>query len=240
MADKENHEKGQKLLNAVERMIDDTENIIFEVDTIIQQNPQEEDQDDDQYRELIAQHIVSKYSSKSALAGGLTALPAIIPGGGTLLAALGGTLADMGLVLKFEVEMALSLSWLFGFDIRNEKERQIAFLIASVNTYEEKSGENFFVDLAKFEGQAIWKYTPREISKVLLTVMTQIALLTLSKGFIKLIPVVGVAVSGSVNKVLTTKVGNRCIKELTLRIETEYDDVDEAEDDVVQGKVKSL
>lgn len=64
----------------------------------------------------------------------MAAAPALIPGAGTLMAALGGALADMGFLLKYEVEMALVLSHLYGFDIRRDEERQLAFLRASVGT----------------------------------------------------------------------------------------------------------
>jgi hypothetical protein len=120
-------------------------------------------------------------------------------------------------MLKYEVEMALVLSHLHGFDITQKKERQLAFLMASVSTYNAKSGRNFFLDVAHAEGIAIWKYAPREVSKMLVTAFTQLALMHLSKGLLRALPLVGIAVGSSMNKALTTRVGERCISELKLR-----------------------
>ena len=217
MNETESQDKGRKLLSAVERITEDADTLIARLEKFKHESPARVGQDEDTHLEEVAGRIVSHYSTRSAVAGGLTALPAIVPGIGTLTAVLGGTLADMGLMLKFEVEMAMCLTHLFGFDIRNDRERQLAFLLASVSTYEAKSGENLLVDLVRAEGTAIWRYTPRQISKALLTVFTKIVLMSLSKGFAKALPLVGVVVSSSVNKVLTGKVGRRCISELENR-----------------------
>jgi hypothetical protein len=152
------------------------------------------------------------------------------------VAAAGGTLADMGMVLKYEVEMALVLSHLFGFDITQAKERQLAFLMASVSTYNAKSGRNFFVDVAHAEGIAVWKYAPREVSKMLVSVFTKIALLQLSKGLLRALPLVGIAVGSSMNKVLTSRVGERCIAELKAR--QRFAKEQPPEEEVVEAKVR--
>ena len=160
---------------------------------------------------------MSHFSNRAALSGGLAAAPALIPGAGTLVAAVGGGLADVGFLLKFEVEMALTLSHLYGFDIRKDDERQLAFLLASVSTYDARSGDNVLLDMAKAEGVAIWKYAPREVSKVLVGVLTKLALQQLSKGLVRAIPLVGIAVGSTLNKVLTGRVGARCIRDLGKR-----------------------
>jgi hypothetical protein len=74
-------------------------------------------------------------------------------------------------------------------------------------------------DLAETQGIAFWKYAPREASKVLVGVMTKIALLSVSKGLLRALPLVGIAVGSSMNKVLTNRVGERCMGELKKRRE---------------------
>ena len=100
--------------------------------------------------------MVRHFSNRTAVTGGLAAVPSLLPWLGMLGAVAGGTLADMGMMLKYEVEMALVLSHLHGFDITQDKERQLAFLMASVSTCNAKSGRNFFLDVAHAEGIAIW------------------------------------------------------------------------------------
>ena len=226
--------QGQKLLSAVERIVEDPDSLAASVEKLERENPSAEDRDPDAHTRSLAERLVSSYSTKTAISGGVAALPAFLPGAGTLVAFLGGGLADLGLMLKFETEMAMALTHLYGFDIRKEKERQIAFLLASVSTYDAKDGRNYFADLIEAEGTAIWNYAPRQISKLLLTAMGRFALMSVSKGFLRALPVVGVVVGSAANKVLTTNVGNRCISELERRRRLER----EEQEPVVRSRVQ--
>ena len=215
MSEDKQEQAGRKLLTAVERIVEDPDEIVARVEAF--RKEVEAGVDEEATLLAVAHRIVRHFSNRSAFAGGATALPALLPGAGTLIAALGGTLADAGFMLKYEGEMALSLTHLYGFDIRREKERQLAFLLASVGTYDAQSGRNFFVDLAEAEGTAIWNYAPRQVGKYLISVMAKLVLISTSKGFVKVLPFIGVLVGGSTNKVLTTRVGQRCIDELSRR-----------------------
>ncbi|KFA94380.1 hypothetical protein [Archangium violaceum] len=232
MKEAEEQSQGRKLLTAVERILSDTDSLI----ALAEQHLRRAKEDPREASEEVVRH----FSNRAAVAGGLAAAPALIPGAGTLVAALGGALADMGFLLKYEVEMALVLSWLHGFDIRKDEERQLAFLLASVSTYDAKSGENVLVDVARAEGVAIWRYAPREVSKHLVGVMTKIALLQLSRGLVRALPLVGIAVGSSMNKVLTTRVGERCIDDLRKRREFLATESTrrEREEEVVEARVR--
>lgn len=210
-------DEGQKLLSAVERLLASDKEILQLVANIRSVNQAQRDETESTYLHRLADKIITLYSVKSAVSGGATALPAIIPGAGTLVTMVGGALADAALVLKFEVEMALALSALYGYDITKPEERQTAFLLASISTYEAKSGESLLLDMAKAEGTAIWNYGPREGGKILLTVCSKLALLTMGKSFAKALPLVGVTIGAGLNKVLTGRVGQHCVKELEQR-----------------------
>lgn len=227
---------GRQVLHAVERILDSTDDIIALVERLKRQSDLADRPEE--MRDLVGRRLVAIYSNRSALSGGATALPALVPGWGTLATLAGGTLVDMGLMLKFEVEMTLALSWLYGFDIHQERERQVAFLLASVGTYDARTGRNFFVDLAEAEGTAIWNYAPREVTKFLVSVLTKVALLYAGRSFVKAIPLVGVVVGTGANKVLTRKVGQRCIEDLRRRRRL-ADEVEAGLDDVVEAQVRS-
>lgn len=201
---------GQTLLNAVERLVDDTENLIAEVEAFRTEVFPHGDADDSGHLTVIASRIIASYSTKSAIAGAITAVPGMVPGPGTAVALVGGSLADMTLMLKHEVELALCLTHLYGHDIRNERERWLAYVLATVNTYEARSGRNYFVDLASIQLEALRKYTPRQLSKMVATVMGRYALFCASRGLFRAVPLVGVVVGASANKVLTNAVGWRC------------------------------
>ncbi|HYO54867.1 EcsC family protein [Archangium sp.] len=236
MKEVEDQSQGRKLLTAVERILSDTDSLIALAEQHLRRAREQKPGNEELTRDAAAKAVVSHFSNRAALVGGLTAAPALIPGAGSLVAALGGSLADMGFVLKYEVEMALVISHLQGFDIRKEEERQLAFLLASVSTYDAKSGGNVLLDMAKAEGVAIWKYAPREVSKMLVSVMTKLSLLLLSKGLVRALPLVGIAVGSSMNKVLTGRVGERCIRDLQKR--RELLDAEAAKEDVVEARVR--
>lgn len=212
--------QGQRLLTAVERLVDSPETLIAYVEALSEDTVAEEGAPPEVIRRSIASRIIATYSNRSALAGAATALPAIVPVGGTMVAVVGGSLADMAFMLRHEVEMAMCLTYLYGYDIREERERWLAFLIASISTYRAKSGRNYFVDLAEAELEAIAKYTPRQLSKMVMTVMGKLALLALSRSLVKALPLVGVAVCASANKVLTDAVGWRCVEALWRRAQS--------------------
>lgn len=211
-------EKGKRLLSAVERILASNESIEAVVkEASARARAKDEGLRGAALREEVARLLVKRYSDRAALVGGAASLPAIVPGIGSLALGLGGLLTELGVLLKLEVELALALSHLHGFDIEAPRERQLAFLMASVGTYD-ATGGNFFVDLARTEGVALWNYGPRQLAKFLVTAVTGVALTWLWRGFFRLVPLVGVAVGTVVNKVLTVRVGERIAKDLATRV----------------------
>ncbi len=235
MKEVDDHEKGRKLLSVVERIIDDTENVIALVERHHQLAVTEQpgiDQDD--LMEMVAERLVKHYSTATAISGGVSALPALFPGAGSVLALTGGTLLDVGMMLKYEVEMALALCWNFGFDVRQDRERKLAFLLASVTTHDEQTGDSFLADVAAAEGMAIWNYAPRQLPKVLVQVLARIALQSATKSVARALPLVGIAVGAGINKSLTKRVGQRCVEELKKRRAAGEHEIEDAE--VVQAQ----
>ena len=202
---------GETLLSVIESIIRSDTEIIAEVERLKVRGP-------DKSVAEIASEIIVMYSNRSAISGGASALPALIPGWGTLVTMVGSALLDTALLLKFEVEMSLALSWNAGFDIRESSERQMAFLLASISTYDIRNGDNFIVDVLQAEGVAIWNYAPRQVSKVLLIVLGRLALMNAGKSMLKALPLVGVAIGSGVNKYLTTRIGNQCTERLQERL----------------------
>ena len=227
-------ERGVQLLNAVERIIDGDELLIERVEHARTERPQKPRESEEAWLNAVAGQLIRAHATKAAIAGGASALPGIVPGIGSLVAVLGGTLADIGYTLKYEVEMALCLAHHYGFDIREPKERQLAFLLASVSTYGAKTNKNAIFDILKIEREALWKYTPRQLSKMLISIFTKIVLHSSSKGLAKLVPFVGIAVSASVNKVLTQRVGEGVAVELASRWRINRQ---EAEEEIIDAEI---
>ena len=203
--------QGERLLTAVERLVDDAESLVAEVEAFREDMRPTEGR---MHLDAVAGRIIRSYSNRSAFAGGVTALPGLLPGGGTALALIGGSLVDMTLMLKHEVEMALCLTHLYGYDIREERARWLGYTLSAVTTYEATSGRNFFLDVAEAEIEALTKYTPRQLSKLVITAFGKFALLSSSRAFLRALPLVGIAVSASTNKLVMSSVGWRCVDAL--------------------------
>ncbi|MCC6335096.1 MAG: EcsC family protein [Myxococcales bacterium] len=217
--DKADEAKGKQLLTAVERLVASSDTIremVLVADARAKARAPEATKAKDTLREVTAKELIRTYSNRAAIAGGATAVPALIPGLGSLAAGVAGTFAELAYLLKCEVELCLALSHLYGFDIDEPKERQLAFLLASVGTYD-AGGRNFFADMVKAEGVAIWNYGPRTVGKWLLKAMTALALVYLWRGFIKMVPILGIVIGSGVNKVLTKRVGERVMADLRTR-----------------------
>lgn len=218
----EQEEQGQRLVNAVERLLDDPGDLIALVDRLTRVVQAEQPTADaGTLQDAVSERIVEHFATRAAISGGATALPGLLPGLGSLVAISGGTLVDVALTLKFEVEMAMALCWNHGFDIRDPDERRVAFLLASVFTEDSvpsgKPGSDFLSDMAKAEGVALWQYAPRQIPKLIVQVSGRILVRHAAKGLARALPLVGIAVGGTVNRTLTKRVGTRCIQELKKR-----------------------
>ena len=72
---------------------------------------------EDEIQDKVAEHIISNYSYYTAFTGGATALVGVIPGLGTVIAAVGGTTADAAVTMKWEIEMIMALATVYGRDI---------------------------------------------------------------------------------------------------------------------------
>jgi len=211
--------KGRQLLTAVERLVASNDTIreaVLVADARAKAKAPEAAKSKDTLREFTAKELIRTYSNRAAIAGGATAAPALIPGIGSLAAGVAGTFAELAYLLKIEVELALSMLHLYGFDIDDVKERQLAFLLASVGTYD-AGGKNFLADIVKAEGVAIWNYAPRTIGKYVLKAMTALALAYVWRGFIKMVPILGIVIGTGVNKILTQRVGERVMADLRTR-----------------------
>lgn len=217
MHSKEEVAKGKSLLTAVERLVASNEAIRRKV-AECQARAKAGANDRGALRELAARELISSYSNRAAIAGGVAAAPAFLVGVGSVAAVVAGTFAELAYLLKCEVEMSLALSHLYGFDIDEPKERQLAFLMASVGTYD-AGGKNFVADVVRAEGVALWNYGPRRLAGLVLTAMTGLALTWVWRGFLKAVPVLGMVIGTSLNKVLTTRVGGRVLSDLRTRRE---------------------
>jgi hypothetical protein len=214
--------QGERLLSTVERLVDDCDTLIAQVEAYRSAAGLEpgESAVNSRHRESIARQLIANYSTKSAISGGVTSLPGLLPGVGSALVLLGGALVDVAFTLKYEVEMVLCLTYLYGRDIRDERERWLAYVMAGVHVHEARSGQNYLMDLVEAELDALPRYAPRQLFKLAGSIFGKLALLSASKGLARAIPLVGIVVGASTNKFMTNSVGWWCVDALERRART--------------------
>lgn len=210
---------GKRLLAAVERLIADDQvlrDLADACDARARARRPVATEVPETRRELAAREIIRTFSTRAAMAGAASGVPALIPGLGLLAVGLTGTLAEVAYLLKTEVELCLALAHVHGFDIRDRRERQLAFLLAAVGT-QEAAGRSVLQDLVRAEELAIWNYGPRVVSRLIVEGFAVLALGSFWRGAIKAVPWLGVAVGSGLNKALTARVGRRALAQLQAR-----------------------
>jgi hypothetical protein len=211
--------QGKRLLAAVERLLSDDQalrDLADACDARARARRPLATEVPETRRELAAREIIRTFSTRAAVAGAVSGLPALVPGLGLLAVGLTGTLAEVAYLLKAEVEMCLALAHVHGFDIRDRRERQLAFLLASVGT-QEAAGRSVLEDLVRTEELAIWNYGPRVVSRLIVEGFALLALGSFWRGAVKAVPWLGMAVGSGLNRVLTARVGRRALAQLQAR-----------------------
>ncbi len=219
---KNNEEKTKRVLRAIERILDTNDEIIAICDSATKKieekliNNHRQLSEKSKFRR-IGREIVAHYSNRSSLAGGVSGIPMIIPGIGSIVGFVGASLFDTVVTLKFEIEMALALCHLAGFNIEKERDRQIAYTLASVSSYEVRKSDDALSDTAQLSAAAFWDYSTRQMGKFFFSSLAKRVLMATTRHVTKVIPIVGIAIGLSMNKALTRRMGLQCLDALWLR-----------------------
>ena len=160
------------------------------------------DKDLELYRDKVAEQIIDEASKKTALIGGGAAIPDILPlaGWSTFIAAVA---ADFALTLREDLSMLMRLAYLYGQDVsREDRKKQAVSLLAAVGAKEGKG--NPTREVSKLMGMIGTKHISR---KLLIKVGRRLGERFFKRKIIKLIPGVGILLSGGVNYYSTRALG---------------------------------
>ncbi len=160
--------------------------------------------------------VIMHYSNLCALGGGASAIPGIIPGLGLVYSLIGSSAIDAFLALKFELEMSLALAHTAGFDISDPRERKLAFILACA-ALEDAYDADKNPKLSNVIDIAMNEYSTRELSKTLIKAIARVLVLINAKKLTRFFPVIGMGIEASVNKIMSTRLGNECWKAYKLR-----------------------
>lgn len=159
-------------------------------------------------KEATADLIVAHYSRMSGLSGGTSGLTGLVPGLGTVVAAVGGSVVDMAVTMKLQVNMCMCMIAAFGHDMDSEDAQHLAFLLAAGGTLEQ-AGEKVAVKLASEAGVKMLRmYLKGAVLQAIKEFFKKLGLVFTRKALEKALPFgIGVVMGGSFNYVLTRYVG---------------------------------
>ena len=211
----------EKVLHAVNKIIDSNDKIRavykkLKLKALIKMDDDEEEDEKTVFMQ-IGKQIITHYSDRASISGGLSGLPSMIPGFGMVISLVGSSAVDIVLMLKFEIEMALCLCLLAGFDIDDERSRLLAYTLATASSKDILSNEEKALPSLSVVRSAFWDYSVRQLSKHIIKNIARILVFGFSKGLTNAIPFVGIAVGASFNKVMTKRTGLCCLDALWLR-----------------------
>lgn len=172
----------------------------------------------------IAQLIVKRYAALAAVAGGATALTGVIPGLGTIIATMGGAVADAAVSMKLQIDMCICLTYAFDVKMSVEEKRHLAFLIATSGTIE-GAGAPVATRVASQAGvRLLRQYLRGAALETIKQLFKRIGIIFTRKALEKALPFgIGMVISSSANYALTRYVGAQAIKWFELNAELPED-----------------
>ncbi|MCE5184435.1 MAG: hypothetical protein LLF77_07890, partial [Synergistaceae bacterium] len=151
--------------------------------------------------EEICQLLIRKKSRWCAVAGGATALPGAVPGVGTLIAVVGGTLVDMSAMAFFLTELILEVAAVYDRDLdeAGTSREAVWVLVTSVGAGAAGKGLTSF---------AINQLTGNALKNLVERALVSLGIRASQRSFLRILPVLGMFIAGWVNYYACNKVGS--------------------------------
>lgn len=135
-----------------------------------------------------------------AASGAVTALPGAFPGLGTLVAVFGGTAMDMTAVCYFMSEMILEMSAIYGRDLNIPAASREALWVFVSAAGSDAVGKGLTKAAVKQMGR-------QAFVKLLYELLLSLGIRVSQRSILKIIPVLGTIISGTVNYYICRKIG---------------------------------
>lgn len=163
---------------------------------------------DERITEIVADKIIRRYARLTATSGAATSIPGAVPGVGTAVSMVGGSLVDVSVCMKFQIDMTMCLAVAINGGLSNEDAKHMSYVIALYGSLEQM-GSSGAVKIASSAGVKMIKthltgatlVTIRELFK-------KVGLRFTQKAAAKAVPFgVGIVIGGAANYALTRYVG---------------------------------
>lgn len=167
--------------------------------------------------EIVCKKIISHYANLAATTGGATALAGVVPGVGTAVSLVGGTLADISASIKFQVDMCLCLALAVNGELTNEDAKNMSYIIALWGSLEQAGAKGGTALASKAGVKMLNMYLKGSALITIKQLFAKVGIEFTKKAAAKAIPFgVGVVIGASANYALAKYVGKTALA--TLRI----------------------
>ena len=159
----------------------------------------------------VSSRLIKRAALKAGAVGSITATPASLPGIGTLGTAIIGTTADLAYLLRKQTELCYSVSAAYETKVDEEELKAITLALLGFSGSAQMVKEIAGRTLRSIVDAAAARYLKNGIAKAAAEVSAKIAPRLLGRAY-KLIPLISIPLSASINIASTMMVGNQARK----------------------------
>lgn len=171
-------------------------------------------------QEVVCEKIIKRYSKLAATTGGATALAGVIPGIGTVVSMVGGSMADISACIKFQIDMTMCLALTVNEELGNEDAKHLSYIIALYGTIEQTGSKAATRIASKAGVKMVNQYLKGPTLIIIKDLFTKVGINFTQKAVTKAIPFgIGVVIGASANYALTKYVGKNTLDFLKIHNE---------------------
>lgn len=162
----------------------------------------------DHIQKLVTDKIIQRYSKLAATSGGATSLAGVVPGVGTAVSAIGGSMADISICLKLQIDMTMCLAIAINDGLSNEDAKHMSFYVALSGSLEKLVSDATTRTASKAAVKIADGLLKKATLKAIKELFAKFGIAFTKKAALKAIPFgVGVVVGASVNYAISRYVG---------------------------------
>ena len=196
-----------KMVEAIAISPQDARVVVQQYESQVRQSrPNSSDRD---IQKLVTDKIISRYAKLAATTGAATALPGTIPGVGTAVSMLGGSLVDVSVCMKLQIDMTMCLGMAINGGMSNEDAKHMSYIIALYGSLEQMGSAGATKIASKAGVRMVNQYLTGSTLVIIKEFFKKIGITFTQKAAAKAIPFgVGAIIGGGANYALTRYVGS--------------------------------
>jgi len=159
----------------------------------------------------VSSKLIRREAIKAGGFGGLTATPSLLPGVGTLTAAIAGATVDLAYLTKIHVDLCYRISAAYQVEMDADRLKAVALALLGFSGSAEVTKQVAATTLRSMVDKAAGGYLRRGLADVALELAEKVSPKVLGFSY-KLIPFLGVPLNASINAASTVIIGKQARK----------------------------